>query len=38
MEHLRAGGRRMTAYDYIVAGTIVLTAILLITLAIWRDG
>jgi len=28
----------MTAYDYIVAGTIVITAILLIALAIWREG
>jgi len=28
----------MSAYDYIVAGTIVLTAITLIVLAIWREG
>jgi len=28
----------MTAYDYVVAGTIVLTAITLIALAIWREG
>jgi hypothetical protein len=38
VEHLRKGGRGMTAYDYIVAGTILLTAITLITLAIWREG
>lgn len=37
MEHLPKSGRRMTVYDYIVAGTLLLTALTLVLLAIMDD-